>query len=253
MSSKSKEVRIEQRRVLEAKLALRLKKLEEKGITKEAAQRDSLIKNLKSQIRETNVRIAAFEKNAKLVQTLAQTKAEKLAAPPVKKEKKKKKPPAEVVEKQPKKHKEKHEAKQDAAAPTPVKKEAPAVQEQKETPQPVAPVQAEPQREPEPKVVVEPERKPIPQVVAEPEVQPAALVETVRIPEAVKKPVVVKEEPKEEPKEASKAKAKPAVKKTVAKEKAPPKPKAAKKVPAKTGTAAPKKTTAKKATPKPKK
>jgi len=94
MSSKSKEVRIEQRRILETKLELRLKKLIEKGISKEDAQRDPLVKNLKSQIRETNVRIAAFEKNIKLVQTLAQAKAEKLAAPPKKKEKPKAKPVA---------------------------------------------------------------------------------------------------------------------------------------------------------------
>ena len=95
MSSKSKEVRIEQRRISEAKLALRLKQLAEKGISKEDAQRDTLVKSLKSKIRETNVRIAAFEKNMKLVQTLAQAKAEKLAAPPKKKEKPKAKPAKE--------------------------------------------------------------------------------------------------------------------------------------------------------------
>ncbi len=72
MSSKSKEVRIEQRRILATKLELRLKKLTEKGISKEDAQRDPLVKNLKSKIRETNIRIAAFEKNIKLAQTLVQ-------------------------------------------------------------------------------------------------------------------------------------------------------------------------------------
>jgi len=96
MASKSKGVRIEQRRISEAKLALRLKQLAEKGISKEDAQRDTLVKSLKSKIRETNVRIAAFEKNMKLVQTLAQAKAEKLAAPPKKKEKPKAKPAKET-------------------------------------------------------------------------------------------------------------------------------------------------------------
>jgi hypothetical protein len=98
MSSKSKEVRIEQRRILEAKLELRLKKLAEKGISKEDVQRDPLVKNLKSQIRETNVRIAAFEKNMKLTQTLAQAKAQKAAQPAVKKEKKQQ--PAEPIAQQ---------------------------------------------------------------------------------------------------------------------------------------------------------
>ncbi len=79
MSSKSKDVRIEQRRILEKKLDLRLQQLAQKGISKEKAQSDPLVKNLKSKIRETNIRIKAVDKSAKLNEELAQAKAQKLA------------------------------------------------------------------------------------------------------------------------------------------------------------------------------
>jgi hypothetical protein len=79
MSSKSKNVRIEQRRILEKKLELRLQILAQKGISKEKAQRDPLVKNLKAKIRETNARIAAFDKFIQRAQELAQAKAQKLA------------------------------------------------------------------------------------------------------------------------------------------------------------------------------
>ncbi len=80
MASKSKDVRIEQRRVIEKKMELRLVKLAADGISKEKAQKDAVVKNLKSQIRETNVRIAAFDKNIQKTQDLAKAKEEKLAA-----------------------------------------------------------------------------------------------------------------------------------------------------------------------------
>jgi len=80
MASKNKDVRIEQRRMLEKKLELRLTKLAADGVAKEKAQSDSIVKNLKSKIRETNARIAAFEKNIKKAQDLAKAKEEKLAA-----------------------------------------------------------------------------------------------------------------------------------------------------------------------------
>ena len=88
MASKSKNVRLEQLRILEKKLALRLEKIAQKGISKEKAQKDPLVKSLKSKIRETNVRIAASEKFVLLNQKLAQDKAQKLAEPAEKKEKK---------------------------------------------------------------------------------------------------------------------------------------------------------------------
>lgn len=110
MASKSKDVRIEQRRILEKKLELRLSKLAGQGDASEKAKSDPLVKNLKSQIRETNIRIAAFDKNTAKIQELKQAKEKKLAeklapkeaeAKPVKESKPKKK--AASAEKEPKK------------------------------------------------------------------------------------------------------------------------------------------------------
>ncbi len=81
MSSKSKDVRIEQRRMLEEKLDLRLQQLAQKGISKEKAQSNPLVKNLKAKIKETNARIKAVEKIEKLNEDLAQAKILKLTAP----------------------------------------------------------------------------------------------------------------------------------------------------------------------------
>ena len=79
MASKSKNVRIEQLRIFEKKLALRLQQLDQKGISKEKAQSDPLVKSLKSKIRQTNVRIAVFDKFVKRTQELAQVKSQKIA------------------------------------------------------------------------------------------------------------------------------------------------------------------------------
>lgn len=79
MASKSKEVRLEQRRILEKKLDLRLKKLAAPGIAKEKVANDTIVKNLKSQIRETNLRVAAIDKNMVKIEALKQAKAQKLA------------------------------------------------------------------------------------------------------------------------------------------------------------------------------
>lgn len=79
MSSKSKEVRLEQRRVLEKKLELRLSKLAGLGVSSEKVKIDPLVKKLRSQIRETNLRIAAFDKNAEKVLAMKQAKEQKLA------------------------------------------------------------------------------------------------------------------------------------------------------------------------------
>lgn len=94
MASKSKDVRIEQLRIFEKKLVLRLEQLAKKGISKEKALTDSLVKNLKSKIRETNVRIAAIEKFVTLTQKLVQDKVQKLADLAAKKEEKSKPVPA---------------------------------------------------------------------------------------------------------------------------------------------------------------
>lgn len=79
MASKSKEVRLEQRRVLEQKLEMRLKKLEEAGAAKEKIAKDAIAKNLRAQIKEANMRIAAIDKNTTQVENLRQAKQQKLA------------------------------------------------------------------------------------------------------------------------------------------------------------------------------
>lgn len=110
MASKSKEVRIEQRRILNKKLELRLQKLAGQGVAGEKVKADPLVKNLKSQIRETDIRIAAFDKNIVKIQELKLAKEKKLAeksapkdvkAAPEKEAKLKKK--AAAGEKEPKK------------------------------------------------------------------------------------------------------------------------------------------------------
>ncbi|PKN95926.1 MAG: hypothetical protein CVU43_23355 [Chloroflexi bacterium HGW-Chloroflexi-5] len=130
MASKSKDVRIEQRRILEKKLELRLSKLAGLGVASEKAKSDPLVKNLKSQIRETNVRIAAFDKNTVKIQELKQAKEKKLAeksapkeeqAAPEKEAKAKKK--AVPAEKEPKKKPAEGEA---PKKPRKKKEEAPA-------------------------------------------------------------------------------------------------------------------------------
>jgi len=118
MSSKSKDVRIEQRRILEEKLDLRLQQLAQKGISKEKAQGDPLVKNLKAKIKETNIRIKAAEKIAKQNEDLAQAKVQKLAAP-------KKKEKAQEAEAVPEKEsKKKKKAAEGDAAKKPAKKKA---------------------------------------------------------------------------------------------------------------------------------
>jgi len=79
MPSKSKDVRVEQCLILEKKLGLRLQKLDQKGVSKEKAQRDPLVKNLKAKIRETKARIAAADKYVLRTQELVQAKAQKMA------------------------------------------------------------------------------------------------------------------------------------------------------------------------------
>jgi len=85
MASKNKDVRIEQRRILEKKLEMRLAKLSETGDANQKAKNDPLVKNLKSQIREANTRIAAIDKNTAKIESMKVDKEKKLAqksAPP---------------------------------------------------------------------------------------------------------------------------------------------------------------------------
>jgi hypothetical protein len=131
MASKSKDVRIEQRRVLEKKLEMRLSKLAGLGVASEKTKKDPLVKSLKSQIRETNACVAAIDKNIAKIEALKQAKEKKLAeksapkedqAAPEKEAKSKKK--AAAAEKEPKKKPAEGDA---PKKPRKKKEEAPAV------------------------------------------------------------------------------------------------------------------------------
>jgi len=88
MASKSKDVRIEQLRIFQKKLDLRLQQLTQKGIGEKEVQKDPLVKSLKSKIKETNIRIKAIEKFVKLAEALVQAKVQKQAELAAKKEEK---------------------------------------------------------------------------------------------------------------------------------------------------------------------
>ena len=133
MASKSKDVRIEQRRILEKKLEMRLAKLAGQGVTDPKVKSDPLVKNLKSQIREANVRIAAIDKNTVKIESMKEAKAKKLLektapkeaqAAPEKEAKAKKK--AASADKEPKKKKEPGAEGEAVKKPKKKKEEAPA-------------------------------------------------------------------------------------------------------------------------------
>jgi hypothetical protein len=127
MASKSKNVRIEQLRVFEKKLALRLQKLDQKGISKEKAQKDPLVKSLKSKIKETNLRIKALEKLILQTQELVQAKAQKLAESANKEEK----PVPEAKQAEPKPKKKAEPAEKEAKKQPAAKDDAPAKEPKK--------------------------------------------------------------------------------------------------------------------------
>jgi hypothetical protein len=79
MASKTKDVRIEQRRMLEKTLELRLAKLAQQGVSGDKTSSDPLVKNLKSKIRETNLRISAIDKNEAKIQEMKLAREKKLA------------------------------------------------------------------------------------------------------------------------------------------------------------------------------
>ena len=143
MPSKSKDVRLEQRRILEKKLDLRLQQLMQKGINKEKAQIDPFVKKLKAKIRETNIRIAVADMHVRRAQELVQAKVQKLAAPAKKEKAPEQTPkpaPAEPKQKKQAAAPAKEEAKKKPAAdekePKPKKKAVPAVDKKPEKQKP---------------------------------------------------------------------------------------------------------------------
>lgn len=133
MASKSKNVRLEQLRIFEKKLTLRLQQLDKKGISKEKAQNDPLVKSLKSKIRQTKERIAVIDKFVQRAQELAKVKAQKLDEAGKKEEKAEPSPaPAkEKISEEKQKPKKKEESAEKEPKKQPAAKEEAPVKEPK--------------------------------------------------------------------------------------------------------------------------
>ena len=65
MASESKETRLKQKATLEAKLQKRLALLAEKGLDEKKIARDVLVKELKANLKQTQVRLRAIAANDK--------------------------------------------------------------------------------------------------------------------------------------------------------------------------------------------
>jgi hypothetical protein len=114
MASKSKETRLKQKATLETKMQKRLALLAEQGMDEKMIARDVLIKELKANLKETQVRLRAIAANEKRTQDLAAMKAERLAKPKEETPKAKKAAPEPPPEAKPKKKKKKEEESQQA-------------------------------------------------------------------------------------------------------------------------------------------
>lgn len=110
MASKSKTSRLEQKAYLEKQLDERLSFLSEKGIEPGKISKDTGVKKIRAQIRETVGRLKVISDMERKVEEMARIKAEKMAAP--KKEKgKKASDEVPAVSKRQKKKKKKSETK----------------------------------------------------------------------------------------------------------------------------------------------
>jgi hypothetical protein len=116
MASESKDTRLKQKAVLEAKLQKRLAALAEKGLDEKQAARDAGIRALKADLRESLSRLRAIEENEKRTAGLAAMKAERLAKPKEETPKAKKAAPEPPPEAKPKKKKKKDEEAQPQTA-----------------------------------------------------------------------------------------------------------------------------------------
>jgi hypothetical protein len=81
MGSNQKQVQTGQKESFERKLKDRLAFLSEKGIESHKIDKDTLVKNLRANIRAINTRLKAIDANEKKNEELAIMKAEKAAAP----------------------------------------------------------------------------------------------------------------------------------------------------------------------------
>jgi response regulator RpfG family c-di-GMP phosphodiesterase len=114
MASESKETRLKQKAALEAKLQKRLALLAEQGMDEKKIAREVLVKELKANLKQTQVRLRAIAANVKRTADLAAMKAERLAKPKEETTKAKKAAPEPPPEAKPKKKKKKEEEPQQA-------------------------------------------------------------------------------------------------------------------------------------------
>ena len=114
MASESKETRLKQKATLEAKLQKRLALFAEKGMDEKKIARDVLVKELKANLKQTQVRLRAIAANVKRTADLAAMKAERLAKPKEEAPKAKKAAPEPPPEAKAKKKKKKEEEPQQA-------------------------------------------------------------------------------------------------------------------------------------------
>lgn len=137
MSLRRKEIVTAQKASFEQRLKDRLAKLAEKGIKDRQADRDPIVKNLKSEVKASTKRLARIAEIDKRTEEMARVKAERAAAP--KKEEEAKAPKGKPAAKEGKPKKEKPEGAKGEAKPPKKKPEeakaAPAA--------PAAPAKAE--------------------------------------------------------------------------------------------------------------
>lgn len=85
MTSKSREVRIEQKKYWETKLEQRLGVLAERGLETKNVVRDPAVKKIRAHLRETEARLKAIASLEAQAEEMARKKVEKAAAPKEKK------------------------------------------------------------------------------------------------------------------------------------------------------------------------
>jgi hypothetical protein len=109
MTSKSREVRVEQKKYWETKLEQRLGMLAEQGLETKKVVRDPAVKKIRAHLRETEARLKAIFSLEGQAEEMARKKAEKAAAPKEKKDRKGKgkEETAEISKRQQKKKKKK--------------------------------------------------------------------------------------------------------------------------------------------------
>jgi hypothetical protein len=90
MPSKSKEARLNQKEYLKFKLDQRLAALAERSVEPHRIVRDTAVRMIRAQIRETDDRLKAIVAIEKKTEEMAKVKAEKLSAPKEEKTKKRK-------------------------------------------------------------------------------------------------------------------------------------------------------------------